>query len=233
MEKYKREFIEFLLDKGALTLGEFTLKSGRVSPYFINTGVFGDGKSIERLGYFYAAKIMDTFKENFDILFGPAYKGIPLSVSTAISLHRDFGVKKWYCFDRKEAKGHGEAKKREKQKNWIVGHRIEDGNRILILDDVFTTGATKYDSIELLNSLADDLQYIGLVIAVDRKESDGNGKNAIGEFEEKTGIPVESIVDIVEITTHLRKIKRMKEEDEQRIYRYLKKYGVNSVKERI
>jgi len=227
MEEYKQRFIDFLLDKEALKIGEFKLKSGRISPYFVNTGMFDDGESIGKLGYFYAAKIADKFGEEFDIVFGPAYKGIPLSVTTTIALSSDFGINKGYSFNRKEPKGHGEA---TKQKNWIVGHKIEDDSRILMIDDVFTTGGTKYESIDLLNSVADNLRYIGLIIAVDREEVGEDGKSAIKQFEEKTGIPVDSIVNISEIINYLWDAKKITATDKQRLEEYLKKYGIEEVK---
>jgi len=230
MEEYKQRFIDFLLDKEALKIGEFKLKSGRISPYFVNTGMFDDGESIGKLGYFYAAKIADKFGEEFDIVFGPAYKGIPLSVTTTISLSSDFGINKGYSFNRKEPKGHGEA---IKQKNWIVGHKIEDDSRILMIDDVFTTGGTKYESIDLLNSVADNPHYVGLIIAVDREEVGEDGKSAIKQFEEKTGIPVDSIVRISEIINYLWDAKKITASDKQRLEEYLKKYGIEEVKGRL
>ena len=234
MEEYKQKFIEFLLDKEALKIGEFKLKSGRISPYFVNTGMFDDGESIGKLGYFYAAKIADKFdSEEFDIIFGPAYKGIPLSVTTTISLSSDFGINKGYSFNRKEPKSHGEATKHDRQKNWIVGHKIEDGSKILIIDDVFTTGGTKYEAIDLLNSIADNLHYIGLIIAVDREEVGEDGKSAIKQFEEKTGIPVDSIVSISEIINYLWDAKKITASDKQRLEEYLKKYGIEEVKRRL
>lgn len=228
MEAYKREFIDFLLEKEVLKIGEFTLKSGRKSPYFINTGVVDDGKSIGNLGYFYAAKIMDRFNGEFDIVFGPAYKGIPLAIATTIALTREFRSNKGYAFDRKEPKGHGEA---TNQKNLIVGHEIENNSRVLIIDDVFTTGSTKYDSIRLLNDVADNLQYIGLVIAVDREEIGEDGKNAIKEFEEKTGIPVESIVTIREIIAYVEDTKRISKKEIHLFKEYLRKYGTREAKD--
>lgn len=223
MEEYKQRFIDFLLNKEALKIGEFKLKSGRISPYFVNTGMFDDGESIGKLGYFYAAKIADKFGEEFDIVFGPAYKGIPLSVTTTIALSSDFGINKGYSFNRKEPKGHGDA---ARQKNWIVGHKIEDGSKILMIDDVFTTGGTKYESIDLLNSVAESLRYIGLIIAVDREEVGEDGKSAIKQFEEKTGIPVDSIVSISEIINYLWDAKKITASDKQRLEEYLEKYGV-------
>ena len=229
MEEYKEEFIDFLLRKGALGIGEFELKSGRISPYFINTAVFNDGESIAELGDSYANTIDDNFrKEDYDIIFGPAYKGIPLAVATAISLQH-LGINKGILFNRKEPKGYGEATKQDKQKKWIVG-KIEDGDRILMVDDVFTTGDTKYESINLLNDIADNLEYVGLVIAVNRQEVGPDGKDAIKQFEQKTGIPIISIVDILEIKTYLSEEGEFSEAELKGIDDYLKKYGNEEVK---
>lgn len=220
MKIYKKDFIDFLLETEAFKIGKFQLKSGRISPYFINTGMFKDGKTISKLGYFYAAKIMDKFKpQDFDLIFGPAYKGIPLSITTAIALSQNFGVNKGYTFDRKELKKHGEQ-------NWIVGHKIEDKNKILIIDDVFTTGETKYAIIDLLNSIANNLQYVGLIIAVNRQEIGENKISAIKQFEEQTKIQVDSIVTITEIIEYLISKKKIDEEQQQEFKNYLQKYGV-------
>ena len=228
MEKYKEEFIDFLLRKGALGIGEFELRSRRISPYFINTAVFNDGESIAELGDFYARTIANNFKrEDYDIIFGPAYKGIPLAVATAISLQH-LGINKGILFNRKEPKGYGEATKQDKQK-WIVG-KIEDGDRILMVDDVFTTGDTKYESINLLNDIADNLEYVGLVIAVNRQEVGPDGKDAIKQFEQKTGMPVIPIVNILEIKTYLYDKGEISEAELKRIDDYLKKYGNEEVK---
>ena len=229
MEEYKEEFIDFLLRKGALGIGEFELRSGRISPHFINTAVFNDGESIAKVGDFYARTIVDNFREeDYDIIFGPAYKGITLSVATAISLQELFSINKGFSYNRKEPKGYGEATKQDKQK-WIVG-KIEDGDRILMVDDVFTTGDTKYESINLLNDIADNLEYVGLVIAVNRQEVGPDGKDAIKQFEQKTGIPVISIVDILEIKTYLSEEGEISEAELKRIDDYLKKYGNEEVK---
>jgi len=231
VEEYKKEFIDFLLRKGALGIGEFELRSRRISPHFINTAVFNDGESITELGYFYASKINDTFKpEEYDIVFGPAYKGIPLSVAAVVGLLGYFDINKGYAFNRKEPKGHGEATKQDKQKNWIVGHEINDGAKILMVDDVFTTGDTKYESIDLLNSVADNLTFAGLVIAVDRQEVGTDGKDAIKQFEEKTKIPVESIANITEIKNYLFDNEKISEQDLRRIDEYLEKYGTEEAK---
>ncbi|MCK4730386.1 MAG: orotate phosphoribosyltransferase [Candidatus Aenigmarchaeota archaeon] len=226
MELYKQEFIDFLVEKDAFKVGDFVLKSGRKSPYFVNTGVFDDGRSISNLGYFYASKITDSFEpQEYDLIFGPSYKGIPLSVATVIALDKDFHLNKRYLFDRKESKGHGEATKQEMKKNRVIGS-IHNSDEIIMVDDVFTTGHTKYDSVNLLNSLADNLKYTGLVIAVDRQETGVDGTNAIEQFEEKTGIPVSSIVNINEIRTYLSRTEKISDVDAGRIEDYLCEYGV-------
>ncbi|MBU4484232.1 orotate phosphoribosyltransferase [bacterium] len=225
MEQYKKDFIDFLLAKNALRIGDFTLKSGRKSPYFINTGMFDDGESIGRLGYFYAAKINDQFKTNdYDLIFGPAYKGIPLSVATSVALSKDFKINKGYLFDRKVPKDHGEGTAKDIQKNWIVGSKIEDSSRLIMIDDVFTTGGTKYDTIELLKKISDSAKFVGLIIAVDRMETGVDGKNAIAEFTAKTSIPVHAIVTIREIIDYLGNSKKITESDKQRLEDYLTQY---------
>jgi len=230
MEEYKEEFIDFLLRKGALGIGKFELRSRRISPHFINTAVFNDGESIAELGDFYAKTIANNFKrEYYDIIFGPPYKGIPIAVATAISLQH-LGINKGFSYNRKEPKGHGEATKQDKQNKWIVGHEINDGAKILMVDDVFTTGDTKYESINLLNDIADNLKYVGLVIAVNRQEVGPDGKDAIKQFEQKTGIPVIPIVNILEIKTYLSEEGKISEAELKRIDDYLKKYGNEEVK---
>jgi len=231
MKTFKKQFIDFLIEKGALKFGEFKLKSGRMSPYFINTGMFDDGRSIERLGYFYASLINDVLgKDKFDIIFGPAYKGIPLAVATVISLSKDYKINKGYLFDRKEAKTYGEATKEEKIKSALVGCKIKPCSRIVMIDDVFTTGDTKYAAIELLKSLVSDVNFPGLVIAVDRQEVGLDGKSAIEEFEQKTKIPVFSIVSVSEIIEYLSKKGKMTLIEKQKMVEYLKQYGVEKVK---
>ncbi len=224
MEQYKKDFINFLIEKGAFRTGEFTLKSGRISPYFINTGMFDDGDSISKLGFFYASRLMDENIPDIDIIFGPAYKGIPLAVSTASALSRDFGKNAGYSFDRKEAKEHGDEASAGKK--IIVGKEIRDGSRIILIDDVFTTGETKYETLALLNSLAKDLKYPALIIAVDRMESNERGTSNIAEFNEKTGIPVISIVNIREIISYLDNSGKLSAEDKGRFEKYLEEYSL-------
>lgn len=230
MKIFKKQFVDFLLDKGGLKFGGFKLKSGRMSPYFINTGMFDDGASIERLGYFYASLVNDVLGARFDVIFGPAYKGIPLAVATVISLSKDYKINKGYLFDRKEAKTHGEATREEKIKSALVGCKIEAGTRIVLIDDVFTTGDTKYAAIELLKGLVSDVKFPALVIAVDRQEVGLDGKSAIEEFEKKTKIPVFSIVSVSELIEYLSEKGQMTSTEKQKILEYLKQYGVEKVK---
>ena len=221
MGDYKKEFIEFLLENDALRFGEFTLKSGRKSPYFINTGMFRDGKSIAKLCNFYATHIVKVMgAEKVDVLFGPAYKGIPLCVATSISLATDFNINKPYAFDRKEAKDHGEGSNKKKM---IVGHELKDDDKILILDDVFTTGQTKVDTINLLKEIA-NVKFVGVLIAVDRMEKGKNDENAIKDFEDETCMNVYSIISVKDIVSYLENNKKGKEAE--KIEGYLKEYGV-------
>ncbi|MDP2587041.1 MAG: orotate phosphoribosyltransferase [Candidatus Komeilibacteria bacterium] len=195
MEKFQQEFIEFLITNQALQFGDFTLKSGRKSPYFINTGVFESGESIKQLGYFYAALIKQEFGDNFDLIFGPAYKGIPLCVTTSIALANDFKLDKFYAFNRKEVKDHGDKK-------MILGHQLKDGEKIILIDDVITDGATKFETVEMLNNIA-KIEYTGLVVAVNRMEKTADGLDAFKNIEDKLHFPVKAIVSVREIIDYL------------------------------
>jgi len=203
MENYKKEFIDFLVLSNSLKLGEFNLKSKRQSPYFVNTGEFNKGSLISRLGEAYAKAIIDNNIE-CDILFGPSYKGIPLALATSIELSKR-GKDVGYAFDRKEAKDHGEASglinasKSDIQKAYLLGSKIPPNAKIVILDDVFTTGDTKYESINFLERISEDPDITAILIAVDRMEVDLFGKNAIKEFSMDSKVPVYSIVNSREI----------------------------------
>ncbi|MBU0586199.1 orotate phosphoribosyltransferase [Candidatus Micrarchaeota archaeon] len=188
------EFIEYLAKNNVLKFGDFTTKSGRKTPYFITTGVLFSGKSISGLGHFFAKKIKELFGNEFDTIFGPAYKGIPLAVATAIALDKDFKIVKTWLFDRKEVKEHGD-------KGAFVGDGPRDDQRIIMVDDVFTTGGTKEDALRKLKSVA-SVDVKAIVIAVDREER-GNTKNAIKEFEEELLIRVHAIEKISNVFTYL------------------------------
>lgn len=189
------EFIEFLAKSGAIKFGEFTLKSGRQSPYFISTGMLCDGATSYELGRHFARKINEIYGSDFEGVFGPAYKGIPLAVSVSIALQKEFGLNKPWFFDRKERKVYGDA-------SAFVGAVLDRESRVVIVDDVFTTGGTKIEAIEKIEKWA-GYKVIGIVIAVDRMER-GVRINAIEEFTNKTGIPVHSLITIKEVFHYLR-----------------------------
>jgi len=190
-------FIEFLARHEAIQFGEFTLKSGRLSPYFIDMGVLCSGPVTAELGRHYAAKITAAFGNNFDVIFGPAYKAIPLAISTTIALG-SMGADKRWLFDRKEVKMHGA----DANSVFVGSQHLDHGKRVVIVDDVFTTGGTKYDAIEKLEKSL-KAEVVGVVIAVDRMEV-GKRINALEEFTLATGVPVYPITDIRSIFEHLK-----------------------------
>ncbi|HKJ75810.1 MAG TPA: orotate phosphoribosyltransferase [Gammaproteobacteria bacterium] len=191
MQDYQREFLEFAIDRGVLRFGEFTLKSGRTSPYFFNAGLFNTGDALARLGRFYANAIVDAGIE-FDVLFGPAYKGIPLASAAAVALAEHFGRDVPYCFNRKEAKDHGEGGN-------IVGAPLE--GRVLIVDDVITAGTAIGESMALIDAAG--ATAAGVVIALDRKEQGPDGRSAVQEVEARYGLRVAPIVDLDDLLTYL------------------------------
>ncbi len=191
MKAYQREFIEFALEKQVLKCGEFTLKSGRKSPYFFNAGLFNTGRDLARLGRFYAAALVDSGIE-FDVLFGPAYKGIPLATTTAVALADHHDVDTPYCFNRKEAKNHGEGGN-------LVGSKLE--GRVMLVDDVITAGTAIRESMELIQANKADLA--GVLVAIDRQEKGKGELSAIQEVERDFGCAVISIVSLTDLITYL------------------------------
>ena len=184
MQDYQTEFLNFALEKGVLRFGEFTLKSGRISPYFFNACLFNSGSALARLGRFYAQAIVDSGIK-FDVLYGPAYKGIPLAAVTAAALYDHHQIDIPYAFNRKEAKSHGEG-------GSIVGHALE--GQILIIDDVITAGTAIRESMDIIE--AEGAKPAGVVIALDRQEKGKGDKSAIQEVEQDYGIPVASIAKL-------------------------------------
>ncbi|EHE6926316.1 orotate phosphoribosyltransferase [Vibrio cholerae] len=191
MKAYQREFIEFALEKQVLKFGEFTLKSGRKSPYFFNAGLFNTGRDLARLGRFYAAALVDSGIE-FDVLFGPAYKGIPIATTTAVALTDHHDVDTPYCFNRKEAKDHGEGGN-------LVGSKLE--GRVMLVDDVITAGTAIRESMELIQANKADLA--GVLVAIDRQEKGKGELSAIQEVERDFGCAVISIVSLTDLITYL------------------------------
>ncbi len=195
MQEYQEDFIELAVFAGALKFGEFTLKSGRKSPYFFNSGVFYTGEFTRALAATLAELIDSRLKpEKYDAVFGPAYKGIPLAVSVSVSLAAK-GIDKPWCFNRKEAKEHGD-------RGAFVGAPVADGMRIALLDDVFTTGGAKDEAIAQLSSVA-KVSIAGVFILVDRQEKDAEGKNALAAFEKRHKTKVHSVVTADEIFAYL------------------------------
>ncbi|MEZ8141229.1 orotate phosphoribosyltransferase [Enterovibrio norvegicus FF-33] len=191
MKAYQRQFIEFALEKQVLKFGEFTLKSGRKSPYFFNAGLFNTGRDLARLGRFYAEALVDA-NIDYDLLFGPAYKGIPIATTTAVALAEHHDVDTPYCFNRKEAKNHGEGGN-------LVGSALE--GRVMLVDDVITAGTAIRESMEIIQANGADLA--GVLVAIDRQER-GNGElSAIQEVERDFGCKVVSIVSLGDLVTYL------------------------------
>ncbi len=188
---YKNQFIKFMVDNGVLRFGEFTLKSGRIAPYFINTGNYKSGAQLARLGYYYA-QCIENNKIEADTLVGPAYKGIPLAVTTAVSLFNGFGKDMNYCFDRKEVKDHGEG-------GLFVGKQLTDGERVILIEDVMTSGKALREMLPKLKQAA-DVKIAGMVISVDRMERGLETElSAVQEVYKEFGIKVYSIVTMTDI----------------------------------
>ncbi|WP_022665453.1 orotate phosphoribosyltransferase [Desulfospira joergensenii] len=191
---YKEEFIEFLVECGALKFGEFELKSGRIAPYFINTGMFDTGGKIKKLGTYYARAVQEHFGSDFDGIYGPAYKGIPLCISAAMALS-EAGLDKGYVFNRKEAKTYAD-------KSQVVGMTLTGQTRLILVDDVITSGKAIRESLDILKT-CENPRVKGIVISVNRQEKGKTEKNALKEVEEILGIPIFSIVTLTDIKEYL------------------------------
>jgi orotate phosphoribosyltransferase len=215
MKTYKQEFIKFCIDNKVLTFGEFTLKSKRISPYFFNAGLFNTGKALQELGYYYAQSLQDSGLE-YDVLFGPAYKGIPLVSSLVCALYKEFQVDVPYSFNRKEAKDHGEGGN-------IVGSKLN--GRVVVVDDVITAGTAIRESIQLIKS--NNATLNGVVVALDRQEKGlDTDKSAIQQIQQEQGIPVVCIVTLTEIIEYLIEIG-YEQDTISKIKEYRRQYGVD------
>ena len=219
MEQYKQEFIEFMVDSEVLKFGEFTLKSGRKSPFFMNAGGYVTGSQLKKLGEYYAHAIHDKYGDDFDVLFGPAYKGIPLSVVTAIAFSELYGKEIRYCSDRKEEKDHGEG-------GVFVGYKPQAGEEVVIVEDVITAGTAIRESMAILSKL-DGVKVSATFVMVDRKEKGKTEKSAMAEVSDEFGFPVYSVVDVYDIIEYLEEDESNRE-NVDRIKAYLAVNGAKS-----
>ena len=195
MEQYKQEFIEFMLDSQVLKFGDFTLKSGRKSPFFMNAGAYVTGTQLRRLGEYYAKAIHDHYGLDFDVLFGPAYKGIPLSVATTMAISELYGKDVRYCSNRKEVKDHGDT-------GILLGSKLKDGDRVVIIEDVTTSGKSIEETFPIIKAQA-DVEIKGLMVSLNRMEKGQGEKSALCEIKEKYGFDANAIVTMADVVEYL------------------------------
>ena len=225
MERYKQEFIEFMIDCEVLKFGDFVTKSGRKTPFFVNTGFYRTGTQLKRLGQYYAKAIHENFGEDFGILFGPAYKGIPLCVAAAMEMSELYGAEIGYCANRKEAKDHGD-------RGILLGSPIRDGDRIVIIEDVTTAGTSISETMPIIRAQG-EAEVLGLVVSVDRCERGQGEHSALQEIAERYGIRTCAIVTMKEVVEHLynRPYRGQVIIDDalrERIEAYYRQYGVRN-----
>ncbi|MDE7057698.1 MAG: orotate phosphoribosyltransferase [Lachnospiraceae bacterium] len=195
MEQYKREFIEFMIDCQVLKFGDFVTKSGRKTPFFVNTGFYHTGAQLRKLGTYYAKAIYEKFGLDFDVLFGPAYKGIPLTVAATIAISEQYEKEIRYCSNRKEVKDHGDT-------GILLGSPIQDGDRVVIIEDVTTAGTSVKETLPIIKAQG-EVHPVGLVVSVDRMERGQGEKSALAEIEELYGLQTTAIVTMEEVVEHL------------------------------
>lgn len=195
MEAYKQEFIEFMVDSKVLKFGDFTLKSGRKSPFFMNAGGYVTGSQLRKLGEYYAKAIHDHYGLDFDVLFGPAYKGIPLAVATTMAFSELYGVDIKYCSNRKEEKDHGDT-------GILLGAKLSDGDRVVIIEDVTTSGKSIEETFPILKAQA-DVEIKGLIVSLNRMERGKGTQSALDEIQETYGFAANAIVSMADVVEHL------------------------------
>ncbi|MBO5489508.1 MAG: orotate phosphoribosyltransferase [Eubacterium sp.] len=196
MEQYKEEFIEFMVESNVLKFGDFTLKSGRKSPFFMNAGAYVTGSQLKRLGEYYAKAIHDNYGDDFDVLFGPAYKGIPLSVATTIAFHELYGKEIRYCSNRKEEKDHGDV-------GILLGSKMKDGDRVVIIEDVTTSGKSIEETFPIIKAQG-DVEIVGLMVSLNRMErGKGDTMTALDEIRETYGFRTGAIVTMEDVVEKL------------------------------
>ena len=218
MEQYKKEFVDFMLDCNVLRFGDFTLKSGRKSPFFMNAGLYVTGSQLSQLGEFYAKAIHDKYGDDFDVLFGPAYKGIPIGVATVIAYSRLFGKEIRYCSNRKEAKDHGDA-------GILLGSPIKDGDRIVVIEDVTTSGKSMEETIPIVKAQG-NVEILGLMVSLNRCERGKGDKGALEEIKDLYGFETAAIVSMDEIIDYLVEKKVIDDELKSRLDAYYDEYGI-------
>lgn len=224
MELYKQQFIEFMVDCNVLKFGEFTLKSGRKSPFFMNAGLYVTGAQLEKLGEYYAKAIHDNYGDDFDVLFGPAYKGIPLSVATTMAYSRLYQKEIRYCSNRKEVKDHGDT-------GILLGSPIKDGDRIVIIEDVTTSGKSIEETFPIIQAQGNVI-IKGLMVSLNRMERGKGTQSALDEIREKYGFSANAIVTMAEVVEHLYNKPYqgkvvINDEIKSAIDAYYKEYGAN------
>lgn len=218
MEQYKKDFIEFMLESGVLKFGEFTLKSGRKSPFFMNAGGYVTGGQLKKLGEFYARAIANQYGTDFDVLFGPAYKGIPLAVVTAIAFEELYGKEIRYCSDRKEEKDHGA------DKGSFLGSKLQDGDRVVMIEDVTTSGKSMEETVPKVRGAA-NVQIAGLMVSLNREEKGKGEQSALQEVSELYGFPTAAIVNMSEVIEYMKETGRLDEEMQKALADYYALYG--------
>lgn len=224
MNEYKQQFIEFMIEQDVLKFGDFTLKSGRKSPFFMNAGAYVTGEALIKLGEYYARAIHDAYGDDFDVLFGPAYKGIPLSVTTVMAFNRLYGKNIRYSSNRKEIKDHGDV-------GIFLGSTIKPGDRVVIIEDVTTSGKSMEETVPIIQAVG-DVDILGLMVSLDRMEKGKGDESALKEVSKLYGFATGAIVNMAEVTEYLygREVGgRVVIDDEikSRIDAYYAQYGAN------
>lgn len=224
IEQYKKDFIDFMVSSEVLKFGDFTLKSGRKSPFFMNAGAYVTGTQLHRLGKYYAQAIHDNFGDDFDVLFGPAYKGIPLSVATTIAYSELYNKEIRYCSNRKEVKDHGDT-------GILLGSKIKDGDKVVIIEDVTTSGKSIEETFPIIQAQG-SIQIVGLMVSLNRQERGKGSKSALEEITELYGFPAKAIVTMKEVTEYLYNTPNsngqiiIDDKINLRLQEYYKEYGV-------
>ena len=218
LEGYKKEFVDFMLDSNVLKFGDFTLKSGRKSPFFMNAGLYVTGTQLMKLGEYYATAIHNTYGDDFDVVFGPAYKGIPISVVTAVAYSKLYGKEIRYCSNRKEAKDHGDA-------GILLGSPIKDGDRIVVVEDVTTSGKSMEETIPIVKAQG-DVTIVGLMVSLNRCERGKGDKGALDEIKDLYGFDTAAIVRMDEVVEYLVEKGMIDDELKARIDAYYAEYGI-------